>query len=310
MKYNKLIIVISFIFLVNLHSQNLSDETKWKLIEKINENTPDFIIDSLRIFNVVEAIPKVRNFFWAQDEFNRGQFIELLFDLGDHSILSLIHSYLDSISINRENQTSKFYRDFSSVMIAFNIMFRLNDYSKADLFVDILDNIEKIKNVVPILKPLEFLANNSFYKETIKPYYEKILLKPISPSIKNLFIRKYYNYYSDSTFSLAKNIVLSDTSAEVRYSMIMLLKQMNYKNIVPYLKSIFISESDYFIKEIILYQLLQIYQSPSNLFFINAIYENKPAYPTLEHGRYVQKIIEKAYESSFLTCGNPMDSRK
>jgi UDP-N-acetyl-2-amino-2-deoxyglucuronate dehydrogenase len=35
-----------------------------------------------------------------------------------------------------------------------------------------------------------------------------------------------------------------------------------------------------------------------DLRFINAIYENKKAYPTLEHGRYVQKIIEIAYESS------------
>jgi predicted dehydrogenase len=35
-----------------------------------------------------------------------------------------------------------------------------------------------------------------------------------------------------------------------------------------------------------------------DLRFIDAIYHNKPAEPTLEHGRYVQQVIEKAYLSS------------
>lgn len=60
----KKIILLLIISLFDIYSQTLSEEAKQKLLIRINEDTYDSVIDSIREYKVVEAIPLLEKYIF------------------------------------------------------------------------------------------------------------------------------------------------------------------------------------------------------------------------------------------------------
>lgn len=273
-----LIIILSMSNLIS--SQTLTDEAKQKLLRRINEETYDSVIDSIREYKVVEAIPLLEQYFFRQKNgFNREYFLIALEELGSQNIKNLAKEYIDSIRIGKQKR-NMYGVEFTGLLKALEILFRLEDYTFIELFFDYLDKHIKVplqyrynlwfSDYVP---PLLELAKKEQYKEKVRPYFEKIIKSGFDPLLIGKYVGKYQEIYNDTSLALVFDVAANDTSRIVRdYVVGRVLKKYRSKSVLEFYKERVDKESDDLTKEIMLWRIIKNYPSPENYNFVKQRY--------------------------------------
>ncbi|AFN75613.1 hypothetical protein MROS_2383 [Melioribacter roseus P3M-2] len=258
------------LFLCNLvHSQTLPEEAKEKLLSRINEDTYDSVIDSIREFNVVEAIPLLERYIFLQnDDFKRKCFLELLYELNSPNIIAIAKSYLDSARIGRV-RTTKFSDNLSGSMAAFKILFKINDFSYIDDYFGYLNRMPQKGALYYYFPSLIELAKKEEYKERVKPYFEKIIKSGFNPLKIGPYLEKYQEIYNDTNLALAKYVVRNDTSVIVRrYIIGRIMRKIKAPHIVEFYKERLDYETDFLAKAWMIWGILDDFPTPSNYLYI------------------------------------------
>ncbi|MEJ5350956.1 MAG: hypothetical protein WHS65_05120 [Melioribacteraceae bacterium] len=272
----KLILINVFLFNL-LYSQTLSEEAKQKLLNRINEDTYDSVIDSIREYKVVEAIPLLEQYFFRQNsEYNRKYFLIALYELGSPNVKNIAKEYIDSIRIGKQKR-NMYGVEISGAMKAFEILFQFSNYDYVGLYFDYLNKLsmEYPYNLwsVHFVPPLLELAKKEEYKERVKPYFEKIIKSGFDPLKIGPYIEKYQEIYKDTNLTLVLDVAANDTSRIVRdYVIGRILKKYKNKQVLDFYKERVDKENYDLTKEVIIWRILRYYSSPENYNFIKNRY--------------------------------------
>lgn len=270
MEKMKIISFMLFFTALNLIGQTLNLEIKNNLIKRINENTDYEVLDSINNYNVIEAISKLEENFWNQDDFKKGYFLIILNNLGSINVESMCNLYLD----NQKNGTMN--NNYHSQMDAFYISFLLSDFSHLDYYLNVLDSLDINNNLTAYLKPMEILINTEEHKIRIKPYIENIL-KFYTGKIDFLkWLKLYYKEYDDNELNLAK--YLAENGSENTRGIIVkfFLRKSKDSNIVSFYKQRILNETSNIIQKWLLYGIIKDHPSPINHKFYKQIYNSLP----------------------------------
>ena len=277
---NKIIITLFFLFIVltNVNAQELSQETKTRLLSEITSQTSSTTLDSISVFKVVEAIPLLEQHFWKQDIVHKYFFLEALDELDAQNMTDFCNSFLDSIKENKYKEDGFFIRSRTeTALLAFQLCFKRNNYDKVEYFFDFLDGKEIGTYYYDnYLDAMEELLQNDQYKVRLQPYFENFIKKNkgFRWFSKEHHVEKYANKFKEESLPLVKYLAINDDSASTReYLLAKVLSKFNKADFVNFMRERLILEKDEYIKDEIIYNLLFNYQSPNNYKLVKEQYD-------------------------------------
>ncbi len=291
-----IIILFLHFLLFSIEAQNLSELQKANLISSINEDTDHEVLDSLKEFNVVEAIPKLEEYFWVQNDFKKGEFLLTLFELGSENVEILSRNYLDSAQIKSIPQ------NIFSIMNAFYVSFLLEDYSHVEWFFNNLDSLNLNIPFSFYTKPIVLLSNTYEYKERIKPYFENILKLFPSKVAINYLLEVYTKLYNDKNLTLAKSVAINASNKFVRGTVIRnFLRKRRGQHLVNFYKERLEQETYFLAKRWLIGGIIKDHPSPTNHKYFKEIYNTLPENVKILDSYLDYKFIIPYKDSSKIT---------
>ncbi|MBI1936892.1 MAG: hypothetical protein HYS25_02090 [Ignavibacteriales bacterium] len=290
----KILIIIFCLITTNLFSQTLSEENKNNLLSRINNNTDDTVIDSLKEFKVVEAIPLLEQYFWQQNQYRKGDFLKLLYELESPNTLALAQTYLDSIKTG-ETILDKYHysKDIFSAMDAFEVSFLMNDFSRVEFYFEFLARMTLPGDSHIYISPMLILCNRENFKERARPYFEAIIKDGSDIWMKGIYVEKYHEIYRDESLALAKYVAANDTSSNVRYSVLRkVITKYKYEHLLPFYRERLERENSELARIVIAWSILNTFPSPNNYIYVKQSVDNfgDEAKTTMRYGGFYKYV--------------------
>ncbi|NUM61784.1 MAG: hypothetical protein HUU44_06490, partial [Ignavibacteriaceae bacterium] len=308
----KIIILLLAIFLSfnkSINAQcNLSNERKQEIIDSLNSTNYWHRSDALEIIwncKIIEAKEIIENRFWEIGP--EYMVLNTLYDLGSDLTYQFAIAYYDSMqyeidqldlvndpdSINWEVK-----RGYLELQVdAIEVLFKLNDFSKAYKVIELLDSYpEEPKNSSALSALAYMISGTPQYRERAIMEFENAVQSDAYSSWNRLnFLFILRENLGQETFPIAYNIFLQDTDQTVRRIVLGMLPSYTNENIPGLLKERLLLESDQSIAGSIIGTLIYHYGTPSNYNFIKEFAQSNPD-PEFKHDILVSLKLFEPYK--------------
>jgi len=281
---NILFIVFLFVLLhATFSAQSVSEEEKVEILSKIGEDTDISVVYDVINYKIIEAVPLLQQYYDEQDDDTKPVILEAFMELGFEGTSDYALAYFDRISsINYSDTLEEGYYYDRLVETAF-VLFSLNDFSKADYIVQ-KDNRYRVYNDIYILM-LDRLAKNPLYHEWVKNEL-KVYMNDDYWSYRAGAVIEYYNNFGLEALPLAKEMVINDSSANVRSNLLNnILLLIDDEEIKAFLLERMVVDEDATIRFTIARVLFETYGTPF-------IYKKVKEYRELENDELYYESLE------------------
>ncbi len=261
------IIYSAFIVLIFIISNGklLSQCNTETLLAKLNsDNRVDIYeaIDSLIICNTTEAISALESKFDSEQGITlKSYYLDALYKLNAENILDLTNTFIDEVdNLSAPNKIKLFNKLF-----AVDILFEFDDYSKADLVIDIVDYdtldvqtlaINLLEKIIQNVPSLEEGAKSRLISQSLNARYGWDRSRAL-----DILVDNYGNEVIDVVLEISEN----DLDMAVRMKSLRHLVSLNYGNLNSFLIQKIYVDEDPSIRINIAESILTIFGKPWDL---------------------------------------------
>ncbi len=277
--------IILFIILYSLcgntiysqYNKNLTTEEKQKIIDSLNSSnwrTVENAVYEIRSYNIVEAKELLEQRMWDTITYPKDFIIKALARMNSSKVHEYALAYIDTLQqdidkldIINDPDSTNWYDRYALVEIQVQlarILFQLDDYSKADKVIELLNyNPERPNDYA--LSALKYLVKKypEQYSQLGKQKYELAIADTINLGYDRLsYFFELHHISGNETLPIAKKMFIEDKDVAVRISLLNFFAVYPPDEVIPFLKERLIIEPDRYFQGFIVNEMLGYYGSP------------------------------------------------